>query len=189
MKSNSWRTNVRTSLYPRSRLLRESSSGMHDQFQVSLLHRHDTTPSNAVTAHLRQCVEEDVCLPQELGKCELQPCVFSYHRDEFWPIEFEEAYRSDRYMLLDDTLLAELGDFLVASKMDGVLGLSCAYSVRGPWVEYIQSEGPGTEARWSPEGINTRLGIVTAWAFSSADGGVLITPETICRLTRVGVHA
>ena len=163
--------------------------GVQDRFQVSLLHRHDTLPSNTVMVHLRQSLEEDICLPQELGKCELQPCVFSWQRNEFWPIEFEEAHRSDRYMLADNTFLAELGSFLAASNMDEVLGLSCALSVRGPWVEYIRSEGPGTIARRSLDGASPTLGIVTAWAFSLADGDIVITPETTCQRTTVGVHA
>lgn len=164
--------------------------GAHTHFRISLLHRHIRTPPKAVMVHTQGPEEEDICGPQELGSCKIQPCLFHYTRDhqEFWPVEFRAVEDSSRYSPPDTTFLSELSTILVAIGMDGILGVSHASCIDGPCTEYLLSDGLGTVSRRRLEHPSVGWQIITEWSVREINGKPTICPEKDCIQTPSGVH-
>lgn len=95
--------------------------GMHTEFGISLLHRHCETSSNSVMVHSKS--DQDICLPLELGSCDIAPSLFFFCRtqEEFLPLEFEAAgWRTE--CMPSETFLSDLASFLRGQSLDNVLG-------------------------------------------------------------------
>lgn len=164
--------------------------GAHRHFRISLLHRHIITPPKAVMVHTQGPGEEDICGPQELGSCKVQPCLFYYIREhqEFWPVEFQAVEDPSRYSPPGTQFLSELSTVLVAIGMDSILGVSHTSCIDGPCTEYLLYDGLGTVSRRRLDRPSIGRQIITEWSVHDVDGKPTAFPEKDCIQTPSGVH-
>lgn len=158
----------------------------HNEFGACFLHRHHELFRTFVMVHSVEA-GRDICLPREIGSCKIRPRIFFFCRakDEFRPLEFEEASESEMKCVPSEAFLSDIASFLKSKELDTVLGLSVIPS-GGQWVEYVLANNYGTIATQQETGSSN--GIITAWAFSVVDGIERVTPLMECNFTVSGVH-
>jgi len=124
--------------------------------------------------HTRAKTGEDVCLPQELGRHAISPCLFFYSTTHgpFLPLEYEAHPITTPLRIPSKAFLSDLVEFLRGHGLDQVLGLSRVSPSEEPWIERLLPDGRGTVAVQSQEGAQISGGVVTEWAFVLIDGNV-----------------
>lgn len=165
--------------------------GVHNDFGISLLHRHGSIASDSIMVHKRDDPRTDICVEEKLGTRPIRPCSFLAHtRDEFVPFEYETTPpQTSTSSPLSPQFLLELGNFLWDHQLQTTLGLCIVSPLEDPWIETAFGDRGSTIAVRTSRSISALDGTITQWAFEADQrGDVSIKAVRACSESESGGH-
>lgn len=153
----------------------------HDNFAITLLHRHHDLQPGYAMVHSQGAKGEDFCYMEELGSQPIFPCAYHYHLDgatEFAPYEFS----STPIPMPDEAFLREVAVYLRQCNLCEVVAVSHLDHFGQIWLESLAVDRQGTVA------IVTQAGqelvgddyVLTEWAIVQGDNGAQLMGTRAC---------
>lgn len=162
--------------------------GMHQDFGISLLHRHTTINSGDVMVHFMReesGMQVDRCRPVELELHDISP--FQYYLnddDELVPYEFTAETSTTKIVSHD--FVKNFAGLLDDLDLRRNIGIS-RRRLNGPWYECEAEHNSCTVATQQVPLMHAGS-VVTQWGFELTETGIRVIPEMICVEGQGKVH-
>lgn len=155
---------------------------LHEDFGISLLHRHYDIAENTVMVHTKSWEEDryvDRCRAEMLGLRPIYPILFYLHNQrEYLPCEYSACVPKTKTP--SEQFLQELASLLQEKNLENVLGLSIRTDEDEHWLEQMPPDDTGTMA--TTTSLDDAAGwIPTGWAFRRTADSVSVKVTTDCK--------
>ncbi|KAK3045654.1 hypothetical protein LTR09_012786 [Extremus antarcticus] len=164
---------------------------LHEDFGISLLHRHDDIANDLVMVHTRSLEEDrqvDRCRPEILGLRPIFPILFFlYGQREYLPYEFSAHIPKQSTQTPNKEFLEEFASFLQNRRLEDTLGLFRREGPEEHWLEQTLPQDTGTIATITA--LDNVVGCVaTRWIFVRTEQTILVKTVADCIPTSSAGH-
>lgn len=162
---------------------------LHEDFGISLLHRHYDIAENTVMVHTKSLEEDryvDRCRAEMLGLLPIHPILFYLNNQrEYLPCEYLAC--APKKKTPSEEYLQELASLLQENNLENVLGLSIRTDRDEHWLEQMLPDDTGTMATITS--LDDAAGrIPTGWAFRRTADSVSVKVTTDCKKASSSGH-